>query len=243
MFMPIILLMRPANRIAADLEVCRQCGWQGVAFSSLKIIPLIEKKVGLYHQFTSANVLFWVSPTAVEIALQLLEDFPKNKNIIHIAVGEATAKALKYAGVEHVHYSQQGNDSEAAANLPIWKQLPIGAQVLIVRGEGGRDTLAQILCKRGLLVTFAEIYRREMCMPDWSLLNNEQVQYAWLTSTQAMQSLFKQVSKENREKLLNLRYFTHHTRIAESILAQGGHDVWVVKNLQTALNNAHLYLA
>lgn len=241
--MPIILLMRPVNRVVADLEVCRQCGWQGLAFPSLKIIPFLDKRIDFYHQFMRANVLFWVSPTAVEIALQLLGYFPKKQNTIHIAVGSATAQILKCVGVEQVHYAQKGNDSEAAANLLVWEQLPIEAQVLIVRGEGGRDTLAQMLCKHRLLVKFAEIYRREMCVPNWSILNNEQVRCAWLTSIQAAQSLFKQASEENRAKLLNLRYFTHHKRIAEFILTQGVDSVEVVRDLQTALNNAHLYLA
>lgn len=75
------------------------------------------------------------------------------------AVGEATATALAEAGltVDLVPYPQF--NSEALLADPRMVQVA-GQRVLIVRGEGGREHLAETLRERGADVAYAEVYRR-----------------------------------------------------------------------------------
>ena len=78
------------------------------------------------------------------------------------STGPGTSAALRSAGVRLIE--------EPAADAPqfdteaLWARLAgqpwLGAQVLIVRGEGGRDWFADTLRAQGAAVTFVAAYRR-----------------------------------------------------------------------------------
>jgi uroporphyrinogen-III synthase len=54
-----------------------------------------------------------------------------------------------------------GASSEALLALPELDETVVaGSEILIVRGEGGRQLLGDTLSKRGAQVTYAEVYRR-----------------------------------------------------------------------------------
>lgn len=229
-----VLIVRPENRQADDIKVCRQQGWQTLPFAPIKIDVLTESLVALPTKISLADIIFWVSPTAVEVAMQQL----KNLQAIakpHIAVGRATAQCLQTASAGWVLYSDEGRDSEAVLTLPIWQQLPCSANVLIVRGEGGRDWLARQLTQQGFSVTFAEIYRREPKKLDWQKFQSIKPNIAWVTSTQMVRVLFEQVPTQLAQELSSLLYFTHHERIAKVLNELGAKQVYCVPNLESAL--------
>lgn len=74
------------------------------------------------------------------------------------AVGKATARALQTAGLAALTPAD-GFNSEALLALPELDDV-LGQRILIVRGEGGRETLADTLRGRGATVEYAEVYRR-----------------------------------------------------------------------------------
>ncbi|MDO4433382.1 MAG: uroporphyrinogen-III synthase [Alysiella sp.] len=230
-----ILLVRPANRVVADCVLCQQNAWQAVPFSPICIQELPENMNMLPEKMWAAAAVFWVSPTAVEMAADVLQVHDW-QNARHIAVGQASAEMLRQSGASEIWVSQTGNDSEAALALPVWDRLPENANILIVRGEGGRTFLAQQLRQRGFQVQFAEIYRREIQKLDWSVFQAAQAQAAWLTSVQQAYALFEQVPQTMAQKLQSLLYFTHHTRIAQVLFELGALNVHVVPDLQFALN-------
>ena len=70
------------------------------------------------------------------------------------AVGESTAAALSQAGAAAVLWPVDGASSEALLALPeLDETAVVGATILIVRGEGGRQLLGDTLSKRGARVT------------------------------------------------------------------------------------------
>ena len=66
--MPTILLIRPENRLAPDIAACAAAGWQAIPFSPIRIAPIPDTLFRLPQTIAPAQALFWVSPTAVEIA-------------------------------------------------------------------------------------------------------------------------------------------------------------------------------
>lgn len=74
-------------------------------------------------------------------------------------IGAATAAALAQQGIAAVA-AGAGMTSEALLALPEFRA-PAGERVLILRGVGGRETLAATLRARGAEVDYAECYRRE----------------------------------------------------------------------------------
>ena len=124
---PRMLLLRPRQRLAADVESCRAAGWQGVPFAPLEAQPLPDALAALPQQLAQSAAAFWVSPTAVEIAAPAAFS-GSLKALPHVAVGAATAAALHAAGAQNVVFDPAGKDSESAARLPIWRTLPSGCR-------------------------------------------------------------------------------------------------------------------
>ncbi|WP_274572705.1 uroporphyrinogen-III synthase [Neisseria leonii] len=221
-----VLLVRPQARAAADSAVWQAVGWQGIAFSVMRIEPLPERHSILANLFQTASALFWVSPSAVEAAQPFFTEHVLS--LPHIAVGRTTARTLHRAGCRQIHCPQGGNDSEAAAALPVWDTLPAGAAVGIIRGEGGRGWLAAQLRRRGLDVHFGEIYRRVPQTPDWTVFQTADVRAVWITSREMVRLFFDRAPPEMMQTLQSLIYFTHHPRIAADLRAAG------VRQIETA---------
>ena len=80
------------------------------------------------------------------------------------SVGAATAQILADHGLD-VSYPAAGDDSEALLELPQLREAIArpDARVLIMRGEGGRELLAERLREQGASVDYLELYRR--CLP------------------------------------------------------------------------------
>ncbi len=230
--MPTILLVRPANRLPEDVATCRQFGWQAVPFPPLNIVPNNDNIYELPDLINQSDAVFWVSPTAVETAGLDLSGSLKP----HVAVGAATAKALRKSGAAWVWYPEHGHDSEAVLELPIWSKLPMDGKVLIVNGGAGRRHLSEALTWRGYQPRNIEIYHREEQPLDWTEFKNKRPYFAWITSAQMVDILFKQAPMILTQTLKSLIYFTHHERIAAALEAHGVGQVRVVKNLSEALD-------
>lgn len=239
-----LLIVRPAARAAADAAVCAQHGWTGVPFSPLRIEPL-PFSGSLKQGFDQADAVFWVSPTAVETAAAAGVFEPCSKTLsgslntgkpcTHAAVGAATARALHEAGAHPVLCHPNGNDSEAAFTLPLWRGLPQGALVLIAGGEGGRNWLAQGLRGLGLRVEAADLYRRVPQDLDWTVFQAARPAAAWVTSVQLAEALFAQAPANMAQALQSLLYFAHHERIRAALSAAGAKYVAPADTIQAVL--------
>lgn len=230
-----LLIVRPTHRQAEDLATCQAANWQGVAFSPLAIVPQPNQATLLSHALDQSDALFWVSPTAVDIAQQLSGSLHTCSQP-HIAVGKATYRALQKASANNIWVSEQGNDSEAVLTLPIWQTLPKNALIYIIAGEQGRPFLRQKLLARGFNVQLCEIYQRQEIPLDWSIFQAAQACAAWVTSSQLAQLLFTQSPTSLTQQLQSLLYFTHHERIRATLLACGAQNVFLVQDLQQALD-------
>lgn len=105
--------------------------------------------------------VIYVSANAVAHGAFLLEALPAINGARPevLAIGPATAQALLAAG--HTVALPPGGryDSETLLAAPELQQVH-GERILIVRGEGGREHLAQSLQARGAMVHYANVYRR-----------------------------------------------------------------------------------
>ncbi|UOO99854.1 uroporphyrinogen-III synthase [Kingella potus] len=77
-----------------------------------------------------------------------------------ITVGQGSRQALQAYCPHPVLSPDSGNDSEAVLRMAVWNTLPRGADILIVRGHGGREFLADALRQHGFAVHAAEVYFR-----------------------------------------------------------------------------------
>jgi uroporphyrinogen-III synthase len=75
------------------------------------------------------------------------------------ALGAGTRRELEARGVRDLIAPEDGADSEALLALAPLREVA-GARVLILRGAGGRELIAETLAARGARVEVVECYRR-----------------------------------------------------------------------------------
>ena len=233
--MPTLLIIRPSNRPQQDIQTCHAAGWQAQVLSPIEIEADRSALNKLPEQFKQADVVFWVSPTAIETAAPHLNfsDGPK----AHITVGQTSQHTLAQFSPYPVFSPEDGNDSEAVLRMPIWKNLPPNARVLIIRGHGGRDFLAEKLTELGFQIDIAEIYFRRPHAIDWQSFKTEDIAAAYVTSGEIAREFFHQIPPQFSRFFESLLYFTHHPRIADALRIVGAKHVETVTSLSAALSS------
>lgn len=217
----IVLIVRAQGRCDVDVARCAAVGWRGVPLPLLAIEPVADALARLPLQLADAAAVFWVSPSAVEVAAGRVD---WQNDVPHVAVGEGTAAALREVGARSVVVAQKGNDSAAAAALSVWQGLAVGAKVCVVRGEGGRDEMRDALQAKGLQVACCDVYRRVPQQLAWPLADGVMPDAVWVTSAQLARLLFAQRPPEGRDWASG-RYVTHHPRIAAVLRDLGAREV------------------
>ena len=156
-----VLLTRPADESAA---LAAALSAAGIFSSSLPLLdtaplPVTPEQQAVFRGLGRYCAVIVVSKPAARLALQQLNQaWPQ---LPWFSVGAGTAQVLADHGLR-VHYPQAGDDSEALLQLPALREAVArpNARVLILRGQGGRELLAERLRERGASVDYVELYRR-----------------------------------------------------------------------------------
>lgn len=176
-----ILVTRPMHQAAGLAELIEQQGGQPIQFPAIKITPInVEKWLDWQPQQT--DWMIFVSRNAVEA---FMEGYQKQlpTHIKLVAAGEGTAQAMRAQGLTVDLQPELSNGSEGLLPLPEWQQMD-QQQVLIVRGNGGRELMGDTLRARGAKVSYFEVYQRQL--PTVSdALQLQACSADWLTATSA----------------------------------------------------------
>lgn len=234
-----VLVTRPVQQSEKLAGLIREAGGEPVLFPALAIAPPshpAEVKAVLAGLSTVDLVVF-VSPNAVERAFELL-DTPWPAGMPVAAVGEGTAAVLRRhlgetgvgAGARAVIVPAEGADSDALLAMPELQDLR-GKRVVICRGEGGRELLAEGLVLRGAQASYAECYRR-VC-PDTDpapiVARWEQggLHAVTVMSSETLDNLWALLSEDGRRLLRTTPLFMPHANIAERAARLGLTEVAV----------------
>ncbi|UVL08922.1 uroporphyrinogen-III synthase [Pseudomonas rhodesiae] len=166
-----VLLTRPAEESAALATVLSDVGIYSSSLPLLDIepLPITPDQQALLRDLGRYCAVIVVSKPAARLALQQLDRHWSE--VPWFSVGAATAQVLADQGYT-VHYPHTGDDSEALLELPALREAIArpDARVLILRGEGGRELLAERLRERGASVDYLELYRRFLPTYDTGVL-------------------------------------------------------------------------
>ena len=150
--------------------------------------------------------------------------------------GPGTSAALRAQGVPAACIAEPPVDAAQFDSEALWRVIGArawhGTQALVVRGEGGRDWLAEQLAAQGARVRFVEAYRRSVPVLD----GNERVQLqqacdeaartVWLfSSSQAVQHLQQLAPAADWSRA---RAWATHMRIAQAARAAGFGEVHTI---------------
>lgn len=234
-----VLVTRPAGQAERLCAGLTAAGYRPVHFPLLEVSPVIpleacqRRIVGALEDYD--HCLF-VSSNAARFGLESLmlgrSGWPGSVHCY--AVGDSTADVLRAAGLS---VSTPGVDmtSEGLLALPPL-QAVAGQQVLIVKGEGGRTALREVLVERGARVDELRCYRRSA--PDTDprilqrLLREESVSRILISSGESLDNLMAllQQVEDMHARLADVALVVPSQRIAEQAREAGWRMVLVAAN-------------
>ncbi|PPC90568.1 MAG: uroporphyrinogen III synthase [Methylobacter sp.] len=194
-----VLVTRPAHQAKPLAALIAESGGVPVCLPALAVTgpdePNLIKPV--LADLKPYNWLVFISVNAVDFALKANDgkiDQFREKRLL--AIGKATAKRLQAWGLT-AELAPEGSDSEALLASPTLQAIA-GQRVLIVRGQGGRETLAEGLRAQKAQVDYLEVYKRVKpdvdTGPVLQLMEQSRLHAITVTSGEALQNLREMLS-------------------------------------------------
>lgn len=164
------IVTRPADQAQAWVADLRAHGIDAVALPLIRIVPAADAAPvqAAWRRLDRYALLFFVSANAVQHFFGARpSDAAWPAATRAAAPGPGTAAALRARGLEPV---EPAPDAPAFDSEALWQRLRhedwAGRAVLVVRGEDGRDWLAEQLRAAGATVDFVAAYARRPPQPD-----------------------------------------------------------------------------
>jgi uroporphyrinogen-III synthase len=223
-----ILVTRPAHQADQLCEMIEQAHGRPIRFPALEIRGTSDPESARAALGAPCDILVFVSSNAVDQGYGLLPDtLPGDLEIA--AVGRATARRLGQIGLEPTLLPADRFDSEGLLELPQLNQVT-GKRILIVRGNDGREKLAETLAARGAQVRYAEVYER--VIPQRSARNlvqnwHHMVDVVTATSNAILNNLFTLLGESGSELLRAAPLIVCSARMAEHAVRRGCDQIHV----------------
>jgi uroporphyrinogen-III synthase len=183
---PRVLITRPLAQAQPDIGKLAAAGLDADAVPLLAIEPLPDQRAitQAWADLPRYALVMFVSPNAVlhffAVRPSLAPAFVLwPEGLRAAATGPGTVAALIEAGLaagQCLSSNGPRYDSQALWDEVLQHQPWQGAQVLIVRGNGGRDELADRLTDAGAQITFVQSYSR--ALPVWTAAQRAAAQAA-----------------------------------------------------------------
>ncbi|HJV62829.1 MAG TPA: uroporphyrinogen-III synthase [Albitalea sp.] len=165
-----VIVTRPAVQAAAWVQSLAQRGIDAVALPLIDIVAPDDTEAvrEAWHGLGQQQLVVFVSPNAAEQFFALRPESGHGAwpaGVLAASVGPGTSECLKRHEVPPACIVEPAADSAQFDSEALWHELARrrawqGAAVLIVRGDGGRDWLADTLRAQGASVRFVAAYRR-----------------------------------------------------------------------------------
>lgn len=216
-----VLVTRPREQASRLMQDLTRLGAHPVLFPALAILPPQDSvtlgaalaNLGRYH------LAIFISPTAALRGMAAARQAGRwPPGLAVAAIGKGTAKTLREQGIQAVLEPQGGADSEHLLALPQLQRVA-GTRIIIFRGEGGREMLAETLRQRGAQVDYAECYRRGPPQdadpaPVLALFEAGAIQAVTAYSSETLDNLLALLGDRGKEFLARTPLFVPHPRIA-----------------------------
>lgn len=218
-----IVVTRPQAQAEGLAQAIADAGGSPLRFPLLEIAPApnpaaLQQAVATLSSF---DLAIFISPNAVHYSLPaLLAQGPWPAHLAAAAVGQGTLRALAAHGVGPCIAPTERFDSEALLALPALAAAAVGGKrIALLKGEGGRDLLAETLQDRGATVVPVPCYQRlgppqgiEILLQAWQ---QHRLDAFTISSSEGLRHLVQLLPPAGREQLAETAVFVPHPRIAE----------------------------
>ena len=223
-----VIVTRPAAQAAEWLLRLRAQNVDAVALPLMAVAPVADHAAveAAWASLSTQRLVVFVSPNAAEHFFALRPAgmiWPEG--VLAGSPGPGTTQTLLGLGVPAAQTVAPAADAPQFDSESLWQQLAAhgwqGANVLIVRGEGGRDWLADTLRGQGARVDHVAAYRREapsFTAAQQALLNQalrQPASFLWFfSSSEAIDHLERLAAGTQPARWADARALATHPRIA-----------------------------
>lgn len=217
------LVTRPEGQAEGLLAVIRALGGHAahIPFLAIEPVPAQGALEAIARASNDYAATIFISANAVRMAWLSLsagqDSWPENR--VAACIGPGTARALVELGVHQIivpaaQYDTEGLLAEAFFAQPHCE----GKAFALIRGEGGRDVLAQSLRARGARVDEVAVYRRTLHpdalerLQDWMASGGGTL---LISSSESLRCLISAAPRAVQQELITQPLLVPHSRIAE----------------------------
>jgi len=214
-----VLVTRPRAQARELVDLIQNKGGNAICFPVINIVPRDESAIAADAALLPRpDIALFVSRNAVAHGLSYAAGAIKG------ATGPATAAAIQAGGQTVDIQPDRGFDSESLLEAPALQEVA-GRNILIIRGEDGRELLANTLRERGATVDYLSVYERALptCSPE--LL--AEVEAAWrggrlhaisVMSVQTLKNLIVLLPDWCRQRMEDMPLVTPAARVIKEVL-------------------------
>ncbi len=204
-----ILVTRPKNQADYLCQLISNAVGESVLFPTIEIQPVLnsDELCNCFSNINKYDFVIFVSRNAVNV---VFENYLSQSNLPELtqllAIGSGTATVLAEMNITDVLHAGVQADSENLLQLPeLQSDFIRDKKVLIVRGVGGRELLADNLKTRGANVDYAEVYKR--CLPEYEIQERHEI---WqnktpdaviVSSNEGLENLLKLTPEADQKQL------------------------------------------
>ena len=164
---PTLIVTRPQPQADDWVTRLRHAGFDAAPLPLLAIEPVANPDAvsAARQRLPQYALAMFVSPAAVEHFMRRAPGVPEwPATTLAAAPGPGTAHALRAAGVPAAQVIEPAADAPQFDSEQLWRELAgrdwRGLRVLLVRGDGGREWLADTLRQAGAAVEVLQAYSR-----------------------------------------------------------------------------------
>lgn len=221
-----IMVTRPAHQAGQLIALLEAKGATVVCQPLIEIVALNDPAAAIeqVQALSQTDIAIFISQNAVTHGVNLIEQYASLPPQLKLAtVGAGSAKLLAQRSRRRVDImpSEQYN-SEGLLTQPALQELS-NKRIIIFRGIGGRNLLAETLRERGANVSYAEVYQRQCPEIDLAKLQadwqTQAVNIICITSGEGLQNLIANISKKTataqlRTDILNCQLIIVNKRLS-----------------------------
>ena len=230
-----ILNTRPLHQLGGLTSLLEAQGAGVLPFPAIEIVDCVTTD---FHRSLAENIkrydiVLFVSRNAVHGAFRFLGAAPLPADLKLGVIGQGTYTALadRVDDLDQQLILGHPYNSEGLLACAALQQVE-GRDILIFRGQQGRNLLGDELRARGATVTYCEVYRRRA--PDYEADTFERLTagqfptLAVFTSNEGMHNALAAMRGEARVKMLDIPWLLISERMRESALNLGHNGVILI---------------
>jgi len=225
----VVWITRPPGQGENLRRLVERAGGRPICIPVIEIVPVQQQRLlsDIARDVHDAHLIIFVSINAVHLAESVVPDFYKmisGKQLL--AIGEGTRTALQGRGFTEVLCPVSGIGSEALLELEQFRSEALsGKSILVVRGVGGRDKIAETMGQFGVTLKYLEVYERRK--PDLDVKTMEEIWHDTppdtivVTSVEGLHNLINMTPGALMERLRRIPLAVMSQRIQSVALSLG----------------------